>query len=161
MSEKLTENWLSLVELARVMGISKQKLRAMHDRMNQPFERREGDAKNAMALINAPQWLRHWAQVEASRTDESERDPDLKTGNSPQLERYRKAKADLAEIELAQKRGELLTFDELKNDYAMVLSYVRRSAETMCPECRNQHIAACDMADAEFEQRFQAEQVSR
>ena len=42
-------------------------------------------------------------------------DTEASSADSPQLERYRAARADLAELELAKKRGELIAADDVSS----------------------------------------------
>lgn len=50
-------------------------------------------------------------------------------GDSPALEEYRRAKARLAELELAQKRGELLAAEEVEDNLNKIADTIRGLCE--------------------------------
>lgn len=56
-------------------------------------------------------------------------DPDLADFDSPNLERYRGHKADLAELELMKKRGELIDRPAVRDGLARVAAVLRGAGE--------------------------------
>lgn len=78
------------------------------------------------------QWLRHsprgpWRQHH--RPDSESDDPLLSSGDSPGLERYRQAKASLAELELEERRGVLVRVDKVRDILGRWASLIRRLGE--------------------------------
>lgn len=50
-------------------------------------------------------------------------------GTSPALERYREARAKLAELDLEQRRGRLVDIGDLRERISMLASHLRKAAE--------------------------------
>lgn len=77
---------------------------------------------------------------------------DLPTGDSPNLERYRAAKADLAEMEAAERRGQLIPSDRNRAFMGRVAAILRQAGDvirTFSPEAHQVLDEA--LADAENE----------
>jgi len=64
-------------------------------------------------------------------------DPLLQGAASPQLEKYRAARASMAELELAEKRGELIRLSELQPAFREYGSALRRAGELLQREFGN------------------------
>lgn len=62
-------------------------------------------------------------------TDET--DPLLVGSDTPALERYRLAKAELSELELAEKRKQLVSLDLLKETWGPVVDVMRKAIMTI------------------------------
>ena len=58
-------------------------------------------------------------------------DPLLAAGDSPGLERYRLAKAELAELELQVRKGTLIPIDAVKDTIARWSALIRRMGEAL------------------------------
>lgn len=58
-------------------------------------------------------------------------DPLLSGSDSPGLERYRTAKADLAELELERQRGTLVSLDRVRDRMAATFTLIRRAGERL------------------------------
>ena len=58
-------------------------------------------------------------------------DLDPEAGNSPALERWRKAKAEMAELDLGRKRGELIPVLELRERLNEMATIIRQHGEAM------------------------------
>lgn len=58
-------------------------------------------------------------------------DPMLAGGDSPQLERYRAAKAALAELELEERKGSLLSRDKALTAYSRLSPILLRLGESL------------------------------
>src|SRR5436190_709192 len=72
--------------------------------------------------------LAAWLQESSAPSD----DPLLGVGDSPNLERYRAAKASLAEMEVSQRRGQLCDVDQLVEWWsAEIAAPLRRDAATL------------------------------
>lgn len=56
-------------------------------------------------------------------------DPLLAGGDSDNLERYRGVKADLAELDLEERKGTLIEPDEVRDTYVQSLRFIRDAAE--------------------------------
>ena len=97
-----------------------------------------------MAEINSGPWI---AELIASKLEESvEPDPDMRGQSSPALERYRKARADLSELELSQKRGETMLVEDVYKIIATNLEHIGAAAKTMCNDCQDRIRLAADNA---------------
>lgn len=105
-----------------------------------------------------PDWME--AYVKYRTANGLEIDGDLAAPDSPGLERYRIAKANLAEIELAQKRGELVPLDHFQQITATALGHVSRAAETMCDACRDRYDQAVTAAGDELARVFNDDRSS-
>lgn len=120
--------WSTVDKLAALFGVGKSHFRdSIRLLVDGNAVKRRGPGK--AILIHGPTLLRAWRDqgiavaLKASQPA-SESDPLLtSTGDSPQLERYRAAKADLAELDVAKRQGELA-------DVALLESYLR---EAMLP----------------------------
>jgi hypothetical protein len=55
----------------------------------------------------------------------------LQGSDSPALERYRTAKAELIELDLSERRGELIPRDEIHNLFTRMGSRLRQAGETL------------------------------
>lgn len=86
---------------------------------------------NAYDVSEIIQWLRSvgpWRQHAKPDSD----DPLLSAdGDSPGLERYRQAKAALAELELEERKGTLLSRDKARSTLGRWASIVRRLGERL------------------------------
>jgi hypothetical protein len=83
--------------------------------------------RNADGTYNAKDLLT-WLSQSTPGND----DPLLAGGDSPNLERYRAAKADLAEMDARQRRGTMIDIDSFVEWWsAEVAAPVRRSVETL------------------------------
>ena len=58
-------------------------------------------------------------------------DPLLVGGNSPGLERYREAKADMAEMERDERNHSLISRDELREGWTLIAGVLRRAGESL------------------------------
>jgi len=72
------------------------------------------------------------AVAEWSRNESSDADPMLAGGDSPNLERYRAARAALAEMDEAERRGKLVDVDAFAEWFALqVAAPTRRAIELL------------------------------
>jgi hypothetical protein len=89
---------------------------------------RDSDApRNTDGTYNAAA-LASWLRNGAVQSD----DPLLAGSDSPNLERYRAAKADLAEMEAAERRWQLIDADQLAEWWTTeIASPIRRATDTL------------------------------
>jgi hypothetical protein len=83
-------------------------------------------------------------------------DPMLSGGDSPGLERYRNAKADLTEMERERLRGNLIPRDDLEISLAKLGGVLRRAGESLQRQWGNEAAGvlneAVDEAECAWEQ---------
>lgn len=77
------------------------------------------------------QWLRESGPWRPYGRGESADDPLLQDGDSPGLERYRLAKASLAELELEERRRSLLPVVKVREALSRWATIVRRMGERL------------------------------
>ena len=82
-------------------------------------------------LSEIAKWLRTTGPWRKNIKPEVIDDPLLTEGDSPGLERYRQAKASLAEIELEKMRGNVLPLETVRENLARWASLIRRMGETL------------------------------
>ena len=58
-------------------------------------------------------------------------DPLMSGNDSPALEQYRKAKAEHAELDLAERRGELMPVDRTREGMAIFAGHIRNATEVL------------------------------
>lgn len=81
-----------------------------------------------------PEWvvgkMQAWVDARSTMRAISD-DPLLSGADSPALERYRQARADLAEIEVAQRRRVLLVADDMQHGLARMAAILRQAGQTL------------------------------
>lgn len=82
-------------------------------------------------LAEIVQWLRNEGPWRPHGRGESTDDPLLSAGDSPGLERYRLAKAALAELELQERQRTLLPVEKVREVLLRWAMLVRRMAERL------------------------------
>jgi DNA-binding XRE family transcriptional regulator len=126
---------LSQTTAAQLIGIKRETLKSSD------APRREDGTYDARELVK---WA--LARERANATD----DPLLTGGDSPNLERYRKAKAELAEMDAAERRGQIVSVDELCDWWQLEIApQFRRTIEEIgrtWPEATSKLIAAIENA---------------
>jgi hypothetical protein len=133
---------LSQTVAAKLIGMKRETLKST-DAPRQP-----DGLYDAVALVA-------WA-IERERLKASS-DPMLAGGDSPNLERYRAAKAELAEMDAAARRGELVEIDEIlswwQTEIAPGVKQAIEAVERMHPESAKLITAAIERADTAVDQR--------
>ncbi len=89
-----------------------------------------------------------------ARTGQIEDDPMLAGSSSPNLERYRGAQADLAELKLQQQRGELLSREAVMKGLAIFASTMRQAFETLQRQFGREAVDITSQALGEAEHTF-------
>jgi phage terminase Nu1 subunit (DNA packaging protein) len=92
-------------------------------------------------------WRIKYAEALISPKD-TPADPLLDGGDSPALERYRNAKADLAELDIAEREGRLVESDTIKSVLYAVATSIRELGELYQ---RQGHVAAFDLLQQHLE----------
>ena len=100
-------NPTTIAELAKILGLSVQKLRAIHDRLGRPGEQPRRKGARSRIIVDSVEWI----DAYAGRPSEASREAG----------RLRKAQADLMELRLAKARGEMVTVKEWVESVGSVL----------------------------------------
>lgn len=85
-------------------------------------------------MQDVSRWLRSegpWKPYAKPSVPAASDDPLLADGDSPALERYRLAKAKHAELDLEQRKGELIEREKAKDVFARWAVLIRRMGETL------------------------------
>ena len=95
------------------------------------------------------QWLRNEGPWRPKAKSDDDGDPLLAEGDSPALERYRNAKAELAEIDVAERKKILVSIDKLKPVFLRWATTIRRCGEWLGKRWGNEAAEALNDALAE------------
>lgn len=107
-------------EVAAVLGISAMQVSRL--------QKTEG----APTGINVPEFVGWYVERQLRRaTTQAGGDPDMVGGDSPALERYRAAKADLAELDRDERRMKLIPRDQAEESARMRAQVMRRAGEKL------------------------------
>lgn len=122
-----TAGWATVAELAKFLGQSTQNVRASYVLRLPADDVRPG--RPVLVRVQAVlEMIISRRVAEQSRPVVSD-DPLLADGDSPGLERYRMAKAKHAELDLEQRRGELIDVSKCRDVLAKWASVLRRSGD--------------------------------
>ncbi len=116
----------SLSALARACGVTRTTIRAWQGDRTFPEQLEDG----SFDVFEVGKWK--GAKEEAKRPREripGDEDPLLASGDSPGLERYRMAKAQLAELDLGRRQGELIPVEALDAGLMALSAAYRRGVE--------------------------------
>ncbi len=122
--------WFSTGVMCEILGVGRSALSETWTRTAPPSAIRRNPGRPT--LYHAAEIIRH--RIDRTATEAAERagaDPDMAGADSPALEQYRAAKARLAELDLAQRRRELLPVGELRQAHAVVSDTLRRAGESL------------------------------
>lgn len=117
------------------------------------FEHKEG----RVVWIHGPSWFAAWrdaassASKPAASVDQVGRSPDDLVSHA---ERKVKAQADLAELDVQVRLGELIRVEDVRPDIEYSAEPFRTAAETMCPSCKQKQLEACDESMVRLAERF-------
>ncbi|HEY2882087.1 MAG TPA: hypothetical protein VGJ15_06625 [Pirellulales bacterium] len=136
---------LSQIPAAHLLGKNPRSFRDL------PVPRNADGSYDAAKLV---EWLIQSASPDA--------DPMLAGGDSPNLERYRKAKAELAEMDAKERQGRLVDVDALAEWWSTeITAPLRRAMATLQlqfgAEAEAIIAAALQKADGAIEKRREAE----
>lgn len=124
------QNWVSIAEMARFLGLSLAQFRALNDRMGRPCTRKRGQSKTSQLEIDSIGWLSTW------------------TAGPGDAERHHarllKARADSAELELAVRQGRTLTVEDHTSFIMRFAGAVREAAELSCETCQKRYAEALE-----------------
>ena len=81
-------------------------------------------------------------------------DPLMAGASTPALERYRLARAKLAELELEQREGNVLLRDVLHEGFGEIASMLRRASERLDRQCGREAYEILDEALTNAERKF-------
>lgn len=101
--------------------------------------------------FHAPSWLKAWGILQRGEVASASGEPE--TDHATRLKR---AQADKAELELAERRGELVHVDDLIADNTAYADRIRHGIELIGkidPECQKIMVEKLDEAEAEFFKR--------
>ena len=84
-------------------------------------------------LVEVIRWIHDWLAENASKLAaiEAGEDPLMSGTDSPALERYRLARAQMVELELAERRGDLIRRDHLREGLARYARGVRATGDSL------------------------------
>lgn len=126
---------MSVSQLAGVLGLSEISIR---QNLLPLLDDASIDSSGRGKKYLAPDVIRAYLKREIARPNRQKDDDDplLRGANSPAQERYRAAKADLAEMERDRIRGILVPLTDVHEACARFAGRVRLAAEMMCEPCR-------------------------
>lgn len=106
-------------------------------------------ARGQYDLSEILHWLRTQGPWRPKAAPADTDDPLLAAGDSPALERYRLAKAQHAEMDLAARRAELLPTNQVVEVIVRVGGRIRKAIPMLCEPCRAVVRRAVEEADQE------------
>ena len=95
-------------------------------------------------------WLRHEGPWRQHIKPDAGDDPLLAGGDSPGMERYRLAKAETAEYDLAERKGELLSREKARTALGRLAMMLRRLGERLGKSYGNEAAQAVNDVILEF-----------
>lgn len=134
----IPEGFQPRLEAAKALGISPSYLDSVIGKLADPadvlmthgrkFYRVDGVLRTWRASVAARKQARQAARLRAA----GQEDPLLASGGpSPALERYRLARARIAELEAAKLEGRLLELDDVHRIHALMVSILRNNHERL------------------------------
>ena len=130
-------NAVTIAELAKIVGLPVQKLRAIHDRLGRPGEQPRRKGSRTRIIIDSAAWI----DAYAGRPSEAGREHA----------RLKAAQADLMELRLEKARGDVVCIAEWQSLWHPYFDRLRAGFERCCPGCVDKIKNA--MEDAESERR--------
>jgi hypothetical protein len=112
------------------------------------------------AIVDLPKVVKAFHDFLAENAHKLSRDEDvlMQGGNSPALERYREKRADLAELELSERRRKVIPRDDVNSGLSRIASFLRAAGDTLQrqfgPEARAILDEALDDAQREIDATF-------
>jgi hypothetical protein len=127
------EPWFTLSEMHRAFDITPEAFRKTI-RPLVPETDVRGTGKKGTLRIRCRAAIDAWTARKVEQATEAARkasDPLLAGGDSPELERYRAARADLAEMERDERNGSLIPRQQLDPAFVQYASAIRRAGEAL------------------------------
>ena len=135
-TKRRDEGWFDANTLSRIWDVTTNYFRdnvlklAKADGVKQGKDRRT-KLYYARDLLDA--WARQ--QYGGKSLVKGETDPLLAGGTSPALEDYRRQKAELAKLDLAERRGELVNLNEFRDLHMRLARNLRKVGEQLQRKC--------------------------
>lgn len=114
---------LTAAEVGWIFGVTHNAVGLWHAEHGCPRH----DESMRYNLRDVVRWRMEWVK----RTADKDADLDLAGSSSPALERYRTAKAELAELDLQTKRQQLLPRDDIRLMLSRLATIIRGACETL------------------------------
>jgi hypothetical protein len=135
-NEMAGRQWATLVKQARLHGM--------------PYGR-------SIDLVQWVGWLTRFLEEHPGNFVRRDCDDPLLAGrNTPALERYRNAKADLAHLELLERTGELLPIDKVHEAAAAIAQLLRNAGDALQRRFGRDALEILDQALAQAEEQIAA-----
>lgn len=134
--------------MAKIVGLTVPQFRSLQEKLGRPCQRKDGSGKTSPVLIDSVGWLQVWRAAD----DGTLRPPT----ESAYRERLAKAKCELAEMELARARHELLAVEDVNAFVQEWATRMRGIHNRLCRSCTDLVSNLLDVAKQERE-RAQAE----
>jgi phage terminase Nu1 subunit (DNA packaging protein) len=147
----------SLEEIAEALGVALPTVKVWRQQ-GMPGRKGSWDLPEVVAWLRTrgPWRIRQQPVAQADPTD------PMLFGTSPELERYRKARADLSEIELAERRRAIVPREKVHTAFGVVAGHLRRAGEQLARKhgepARRILDEALTAADAEIVRQFGADE---
>lgn len=134
--ERRPESWVKKATLAAMLDISDMSVELYLGKLI-PADAFRGEGLtlefHGRSIITA--WaIKNFAKVAAS-VPGSGVDEMLVEGDSPALERYRNARAAMSELDLAERRGELVNLIEFRDVHQRAARVLRKTGEQLQRKC--------------------------
>ena len=144
------DSWITMDEAARFLNITRQ---GVQNSYLPVLEKRDVDRDQKPMRVRAAAIL----DIATSRRATAQEEPLMSEGNSPALERYRLAKAKLAELDLHLRKNDLIEVARAKEVFLRWSVLVRRMGERLSkrfgPDAAatvNETLDSCRAATAEI-----------
>lgn len=118
--------WLTIKALLAVLGVSRKQLDEWRAALGHRHERRDESKGRSPVYVYAPEWLKAWAELRRSGGDAGDELDHAK--------RLKRLQADKAELDLLERRKELLSVDDAESLFAEKAEKVRRGVEMVLAE---------------------------
>ena len=128
---KHDKGWLTTRRASEVFGLSGTGF-AKTVRPLIPDDAVDARGKGRPTLLYMPTVLAVWLRDRLDRAlAMADTDPMMTRGDSPAMERYRAARANLAELDLSERHGKLVTLAKFQQRYLPVANRIRRAGTTL------------------------------
>jgi hypothetical protein len=126
----LEDLWLNRPLAAALVGVSPAHFsQSIAPRIGQEHRRTEGKGHLFFAPAVVAAFVAHKLAIEAAKADAE--DEALLSGDSPNLERWRAAKADMAEMDVALRWARLIDVDQWRDRTRPMFECLKRFGESL------------------------------